>query len=184
MGWPRPRRRLVGLDVPGVTCGPGEVAEATYPGAPGRLMVADVAIARTKTGPLYLAAVLDCYSRRCLGWRTGTRLGPELVRRAVQEATNAQIRVPFGPHSAGSEVVVALSRRCAQAGVAVPPASSPSAIDGAVAESFFQALQRDLSGSPAWSTRTAAAEAITSWIHGAYNRGRIAFRSSALVQPA
>jgi putative transposase len=184
MQWPRRRQRLTPLHVPGVSSDPSQVAEATYPGAPGRLMVVDLGVAGTDAGPLYLAAVLDCYSRCALGWWTGTRRGPELIHNAVEEATEARRRSRSGSHWARGDAVLALSQRCALAGVEVPLGSSPSAVDAAVAESFFATLRRELSGSPAWRTRTDAAEAISSWIRDVYNCDRVGFQDRALAEPA
>jgi transposase InsO family protein len=167
-----------------VTIAANDVAEATYPGGPGRLMVVDLGVAGTEAGPLYLAAVLDCYSRSCLGWWTNTHPRPDLIRKAVADAAGA--RVPWQSRSRDDQgdVALALSQRCLQAGVEVPPGSSPSALDAAVAHSFFTTLCRELSGSPAWRTRTDAAEAISSWIQGVYNRDRVGFQDWALAEPA
>jgi transposase InsO family protein len=184
MPWPWRRQRFAPLGVHGVTSAPGEVAEAAYPGAPGRLMVADLGVAGTDAGPLYLAAVLDCYSRGCLGWWTDTRLGPHLIHHAVEEATDVLRRSLSGSRQARGDPVLALSARCAVAGVEVPPGSSPAAVDGAVAESFFATLRSELAGSPAWRTRTDAAEAISSWIRSVYNSDRVGFQDWALAEPA
>jgi putative transposase len=135
-----------------------------------------MAIANTAGGPLYLAAVLDCYSRHCLGWWLHRRLGPGLVVRAVQQAAFRPSR-PTGalaPAAREGEITLALATRCETAGIAVPPGASPSAIDGAVAESFFSTLRSDLVGAPSWATRTDAGEAIANWIEGRYNAARAA----------
>jgi hypothetical protein len=69
------------------------------------------------------------------------------------------------------DVTLAVTSRCETAGIAVPPGASPSAFDGAVAESFFSMLRQELADAP-WVTRSAAAEAMADWIEGCYNARR------------
>jgi putative transposase len=173
------RRRLRGFRVPGVTTAPEAVARHSHPTEPNRLWVTDVAVANSASGPLYVAVVLDCYSRHCLGWWIDRHLGPGLVIRAVEQAAPRRCAWPEQPLAAArpqDEVTLAVASRCETAGVAVPPGGSPSAIDGAVAHSFFSMLRSELVGDPSWATRTDAAESIASWIERRYN----ARRASAL----
>jgi putative transposase len=178
MRWPWRKHEPVFIQVPGITTAPAAIGRASYPVTPDRLLAADLGSARTDSGMLYVAAVLDCYSRRCLGWSTSERLAPELVIRAVRLAAVCRCRPSTGSSGqtrVGGEVALALAPRCAAAGIAVPPGASPSAIDGAVPDSFLSMLRSELVGTPAWRTRTDAAQAIAGWIAGTYNRDRVAF---------
>ena len=148
------------LRVTGLTTEPIAVADASHPQRPGHLFVADVAVAFTGSGRLCLAAVLDAYSRYCVGWATGGALRPELLIRAARAAV---------PARSVSVVALALASRCAATGIDVDPEATPGAMDGAVTHTFFKLLRQDLAGSPAWGNRTAAAEAVTTWIAKTYN---------------
>jgi putative transposase len=170
-----PRRRLTGLAVPGVTTAPEAVRRDSHPTEPNRLWLADVAVGNAGGGPLYLAAILDCYSRHCVGWWIDRHLSSGLVVRSVEQAALRR-RSSLVPGHAfadrGDDVTLAVTSRCETAGIAVPPGASPTAFDGAVAESFFSMLRQELSAAPAWGTRSAAAEAIADWIEGCYNARR------------
>jgi transposase InsO family protein len=159
----RPRRGRK-IRVRGLTTEPAAISAASHPQGPGRLFVADVAVAATDSGWLCLAAVLDCYSRYCAGWATDKGLRPELVERAAREAV---------PAVRAGEITLALSPRCAATGIEVHPEATPGAMDGAVANSFFKLLRVDLAGSPAWRSRGTAAEAIATWITQTYNPHRV-----------
>ena len=56
------------------------------PAAPNRLWVADLTEIATWEGKLYLAAVIDCYSRRCVGWAMAEHMRAELVVEALEMA--------------------------------------------------------------------------------------------------
>jgi putative transposase len=168
------RRTETTLRVPGLSTDPPVVGQASYPAAPGQLWLVDLAVGETKAGLLYLAAVLDCYSRYCLGWATARQLDPRVVNDAVRSAVASRGDAHLSAAGLPGEIALALSPRCRVAGISVPDGSEPSPIDAAVAESFFSMLSRDFAGSRIWLTRSGAAEAISGWIDGAYNRGRFA----------
>jgi putative transposase len=166
----------VPIQVPGVNTSPTAVGRASYPATPDKLWAADLTAVPTTSGAIYVAAVLDCYSRHCLGWSTGERLRPELVIRAVRLATGCHrpaLRSIVEPTPVAGEVALALGESCVAAGVAVVPGSSPSGVDGAVTTSFLRMLRRELVGTGVSLTRTDAAEAVASWITRTYNEDRI-----------
>ena len=82
----RRKRGKTTIRVPGVACAPDLVRRAWNPPEPNRLWVADITYVRTWEGWLYLAAVLDCHSRRCVGWSIADHLRAELVVDAVEMA--------------------------------------------------------------------------------------------------
>src|SRR5882757_2850988 len=98
------RGRPRGLRCSGVTTAPQAVVRDAHPVEPNRLWVADVAVAVTGGGPIYLAAVLDCHSHRCLGWWVDRRCRPRLLTSAVEQAVCRS-------RSLGPELVPATPRR-------------------------------------------------------------------------
>jgi putative transposase len=82
------RRRLRGLTRrdPAATAAPDLVERRFTPPAPDRLWVADITQQRTDQGWLYLAVVLDTFSRRIVGWSMAEHLRTELVLDALDMA--------------------------------------------------------------------------------------------------
>jgi putative transposase len=82
----RRRRGKTTIRVPGVRTAPDLVQRDFDPSAPNRLWAADITYIRTWEGWLYLASVMDCYSRRIVGWALADRLRAELVVDALEMA--------------------------------------------------------------------------------------------------
>ncbi|MCL4286172.1 MAG: IS3 family transposase [Thermoleophilia bacterium] len=82
----RKRRGKTTIRVPGVATSPDLVRREWNPSEPNRLWVADITYVRTWEGWLYPAAVIDCFSRKVVGWSIGDTLHAELVVDAVQMA--------------------------------------------------------------------------------------------------
>ena len=80
------RRGRTTVRVPGVRTAPDLVERDFSPTAPDRLWVADITFIRTWQGWLYLAAVMDCFSRRIVGWSMADHLRSELVVDALEMA--------------------------------------------------------------------------------------------------
>ena len=153
------------LDVVGVRSTAEAIRKASNPTVPNRLWIADLTAVRTGEGWLHLAAVLDCYSRSCVGWWVGPRRTRGLLTHAVQMAVARRWpAAALGHDRAGGEVALALGERCRTAGVALPRRAAPSTFDRAVAESFFAALRRELVEHRDWPTRTEADFALSQWI--------------------
>jgi putative transposase len=99
------RRGKTTIRVPGVATASDLVRRKWNPTEPNRLWVADITYVRTWEGWLYLAAGLDCHSRRCVGWSIADHLRAELVVDAVQMAISrrrpgARPRPPLRPRIA------------------------------------------------------------------------------------
>jgi len=92
------RRRRHGLTRrdPAATAAPDLVGRRFTPPAPDRLWVADITQQRTGEGWLYLAVVLDCFSRRIVGWSMAEHLRTELVLGALDMAVSQRQPAP-GP---------------------------------------------------------------------------------------
>jgi putative transposase len=142
---------------------------------PDRLWVSDITEHPTGEGRLYLAVVLDAWSRRVVGWSIADHLRAELVVDALQMAIWRR-RPPDGAivHSDhGCQYTCwAFGRRLRAAGLLGSMGSVGDAYDNAVAESFFGTLQLELLDRYHWSTRRQLANAIFEWIEAFYNPTR------------
>ena len=141
---------------------------------PNRLWVADITYLPTWAGFLYLAVVLDAYSRRIVGWSMATTLGTQLVLDALNMAVVT--RRPRGVihHSdQGSQYTsIAFGQRCREAGVRPSMGSVGDAYDNAMCESFFATLECELLERRRFKTQAEARIVIFDFIEGFYNPRR------------
>ena len=109
---------------------------------PIRLWVADITYIPTWSGFLYLAMVLDVYSRRIVGWAMETHLRTELILAALNMAITQRRPEAVIHHSdRGCQYTsYAFGKRCREAGVMPSMGSVGDAYDNAMAESFFASL--------------------------------------------
>jgi putative transposase len=146
---------------------------------PNQLWVADITYVPTWAGFLYLAVVLDAFSRRIVGWAMGHDLKAQLVLDALNMALTQ--RRPDGVihHSdQGSQYTsIAFGLRCKEAGVRPSMGSVGDAYDNAMCESFFATLECELLDRRKFRTKAEARMAVFQFIEGWYNPGR---RHSAL----
>ncbi len=143
---------------------------------PDRLWVSDVTEHATGEGKVYLAVVVDAWSRRVIGWSIADHIRAELVVDALQMAVWRR-QPPEGQaicHSDhGSQYTSwAFGRRLRAAGVLGSMGSIGDAYDNAMAESFFSTLQRELLDEQRWATRRQLALAVFEWIEAWYNPRR------------
>jgi putative transposase len=150
------------------------------PEAPDRLWVADITYVRTWEGWLYLAFVLDTYSRRLVGWSMANNLKTELVLDALNMAIYTRRPKPGLIHHSdrGSQYTsVEFGSRLKEAGLLPSMGSVADAYDNSMAESFVSTLKRELIHRHSWPNRQTARTAIFEYIEGFYNTRR---RHSAL----
>ena len=142
--------------------------------APDRLWVADITYIPTWSGFLYLAVVLDAFSRRIVGWSMATTLATQLVLDALNMALVT--RRPSGVihHSdQGSQYTsIEFGRRCRKAGVRPSMGSVGDAYDNAMCESFFATLECELLCQRRFQTQAEARSAVFEFVEGFYNRRR------------
>jgi len=171
------RRRLRGLTRrdPQAAPAPDLVERNFTPPAPDRLWVADITQQRTGEGWLYMAVVLDSFSRRIVGWSMADHLRTELVLDALDMAI-AQRQPGAGliHHSDHGCQYTSLTfgRRLQQAGLVASMGTIGDALDNAVAESFFATLECELLDRYDWPTRQALRTAVFDFIEVFYNRQR------------
>lgn len=142
--------------------------------APDRLWVADMTYIPTWSGWLYLAMVLDVYSRRVVGWAMDTNMRTELILEALQRAvTQRQPRGVIHHSDRGSQYTsYAFGKRCREAGVMPSMGSVGDAYDNAMAESFFATLEREVLNRRRFRSQAEARMAVFEWIEGWYNPHR------------
>ena len=117
----------------------------TAPG-PDRLWVADITYIPTWAGFLFLAVVLDAFSRRVVGWAMATHLKTQLVLDALEMALSQRKGrgVIFHSDQGSQYTSVAFGKRCEQAGVRPSMGSVGDCYDNAMWESFFATLECEL----------------------------------------
>jgi putative transposase len=152
---------------------------------PDQLWVADITYIPTWAGFLFLAIVLDVWSRRVVGWAMATHMRTELVLDALDMALAR--RKPRGVihHSdQGCQYTsLAFGRRCELMGVLPSMGSVGDAYDNAMAESFFGTLECELLDRYTFRTPAEARQAVFRYIEGWYNPRRrhssLGYRSPA-----
>jgi putative transposase len=142
--------------------------------APNVLWVADITYIPTWMGFLYLAVVLDVFSRRIVGWSMSTTLHVTVVLDALNMALT--MRRPRGVihHSdQGSQYAsIAFGNRCRNAKVRPSMGSVGDCYDNAMAESFFATLECELLDRSSFKTHAQARNAVFDFIEGFYNPQR------------
>ena len=169
------RRKFVTTTVKGDSRQAPDLVERNFAAeAPDRLWVADITYIPTWAGFLYLAVVLDAFSRRIVGWSMATTLAAQLVLDALNMALLT--RRPRGVihHSdQGSQYAsIGFGRRCRAAGVRPSMGSAGDAYDNAMCESFFATLECELLDRYRFKTQAEARTAIFEFIEGFYNPRR------------
>jgi len=142
---------------------------------PDQAWVADISYVWTEEGWLYLAVVLDLFSRRVVGWSMADHLRTELPLGALKMALG-QRRPELGMihHSDRGCQYASHDYRAALAadGITSSMSRKGDCWDNAVAESFFATFRAELSDHCRWATREAARTAIHDFIERFYNRQR------------
>ena len=149
-------------------------------GGPNRLWVADITYIATWAGFLYLAVVLDAWSRRIVGWAMTTHLRTELVLEALNMAFTQRRPANVIHHSdQGCQYTsIAFGQRCREMGVRPSTGSVGDAYDNAMCESFFATLECELLDRHRFKNQVEARLAVFDFIEGWYNPHR---RHSALA---
>ncbi|HET7077209.1 MAG TPA: IS3 family transposase [Chloroflexia bacterium] len=146
---------------------------------PNQLWVADITYVPTMAGFLYLAVIVDVWSRKVVGWAMANHLRTELVLDALNMALGQRRPRDVIHHSdQGSQYTsLAFGKRCKEAGVRPSMGSVGDAYDNALCESFFATLECELLERRRFASQVEARMACFSFIEGFYNPTR---RHSAL----
>lgn len=143
--------------------------------APDELWVADITYVPTWSGFVFLAVVLDAFSRKIVGWSMATHLRTSMVLDALNMAL--QMRKPDNVihHSdQGCQYTsIAFGLRCKEAGIRPSTGSVGDCYDNALCESFFATLECELIERSVFKTKAEAKMALFAFIEGFYNPRRI-----------
>lgn len=154
---------------------------------PNKLWVADITYIAPWAGFLYLAVVVDAWSRRVVGWAMANHLRTELVLAALDMAVGQRRPTEVIHHSdqggqprpwRGQYTALAFGNRCRLAGVRPSMGSVGDCYDNALCESFFATLECELLDRCTFRTRDEGRLAVFQFIEGWYNPHR---RHSALA---
>jgi putative transposase len=164
---------------PGAQAAPDLVERDFGVAGPDRLWVADITYVPTLSGTLYLAVVVDAFSRRVVGWSMASHLRTELVLSALDMALLHRTPREVIHHSDKGCQYTSLdfAARCQQAGVRLSTGTAGDCYDNAMCESFFATLECELIDRYRFASHSEAQRAIFSFIEGFYNPHR---RHSAL----
>lgn len=144
--------------------------------APNRLWLSDITYVPTDEGFLYVATVLDAFSRRVVGWSMSDRLYTELVLKALDMALENRGPIDgviFHSDHGCQYTSVAFGGRCRAVGIEPSMGTVGDAYDNAMAESFFASLECELIDRRQFRTREEARREVFSYIEGFYNTWRL-----------
>ena len=141
-----------------------------------RVWVADITYVATAEGFLYLAFILDVYSRRIVGWAMESHLRTELVVDALQMAVWRRKPASGLVHHSDQGVqytALSFSERLREVGITPSMGRTGSALDNAMAESFVSTLKTELVNRLEFPSRRAASSAIFEYLEIFYNTRRL-----------
>ena len=153
---------------------PNHLARAFNPTSPNRAWAGDVTFIATEEGWLYLAVILDLFSRRIVGWSVSDTNDTQLASRALRKALHARRPSSGLVHHTdrGSPYAsLAYSAVLRQYGLVASMSRAGDCYDNAVVESFFGTLKTEL-GYDLYPSRAAAAAVLQEYIEGFYNPQR------------
>ncbi len=138
---------------------------------PDRLWVGDITYVPTWSGFLFLAVVVDAWSRKVVGWAMANHLRTELVLDALNMALHQRRPDDVICHTdQGSQYTsVAFGARCREAGVRPSMGSRGDAYDNSLCESLFATLEWELLDLHRFPTQSQAKMAVFEFIEGWYN---------------
>lgn len=180
VGCHRRRRRTLTRRDPQAQPAPDLVERNFQADVPNQLWVADLTYLTTGEGWLYLAVILDAFSRQIVGWAMASHLRAELVLEALELALWRRQPAPGLIHHSdqGSQyTALAFGQRLRRAGLVASMGTAGDAYDNALMEAFFATLKSELAAAQPWPTRQAARTAVFAYLECWYNPHR---RHSAL----
>lgn len=155
---------------------PNRLAQLPAPSAPNQIWVGDITGIRTEEGWLYLAGIMDFYSRRIVGWAMDQNSDTQLVLSAWNMAqTHRQPPPELVFHSdRGCQYASAAFRHALAQSQTLPSMSRKACCyDNAAMESFWSTLKQELIYRRCFQTRAQARQAIFDFIEAFYNRQRL-----------
>lgn len=162
----------------GATAAQDRVKRDFNPTGPDRVWCGDITCLRTGEGWLYLATVIDLYSRRVIGWSVADHMRTELVANALNMAIatrggSVDAGIVFHSDKGSQYTSTSFSQLCNSHGVLQSMGATGVCWDNAAAESFFGTLKREHANRRHWATRADARRDLIRWIEGWYNQRRL-----------
>ena len=146
------------------------------PDAPDVIWVADLTYISLRSEFVYLATILDAYSRRCIGWNLSTRIDTNLALGALEEALATREVKPGLIHHSDRGVQYAsyaYTERLLSSGMQISMSAKGNAYDNAKAESFFKTLKQEEVYLKQYQTFEEASANIGQFIDDVYNTKRL-----------
>jgi putative transposase len=146
------------------------------PDRPDAVWVTDITYLATGEGWLYLAAIVDCYSRAVVGWATATHMRDELCLAALDDAIARRNPPPGLIHHSdrGSQYTSHdYQKRLRDNHIVCSMSRKGNCWDNAVAESLWATIKRELTDGEAWATTAELNAALFEYIEVFYNRERL-----------
>jgi transposase InsO family protein len=154
---------------------PNRLAEAPTPNAPNQIWVGDITYIKAGERWLYLAAILDLYSRKIVGWAMSERIDADLILKALsmallhrQPPANLLFHSDRGVQYASGDY----RRALAQAGLTASMSRKGNCYDNAAMESFWSTLKMEMVYRRAFISHSQARNEIFDYIETFYNRQR------------
>lgn len=142
---------------------------------PGIKFVGDITYIHTWQGFIYLATVIDCYSKRVVGWAVKDHMRVELVEEALKNAAATTLIEPSAIfHSDRGSVYTSEKYRALVAGLGMRSSTGRTGVcwDNSLAESFFSMLKNERVYRTVYATKALAKRDVISYIEGFYNSRR------------
>jgi transposase InsO family protein len=160
----------------GLAIAPNRLKQQPRPDAPDRTWVADITYIATAQGWLYLAAVMDLYSRRIVGWAVADHLKSSLPQQALSRALQARrpCRGLLHHSDRGIQYASHEYRSLLQSNQFLSSMSAQgNCYDNAAMESFFSTLKTELLHRQNWQSQAEVRLAVFDYIETFYNRRRL-----------
>jgi transposase InsO family protein len=177
---PRPFRVTTEADAQAAAAMPDLVGRDFTADRPGVKFVGDITYIHTWAGFIYLATVIDCYSKKVVGWSIADHMRTELVEQALNNAAATSTIEPLAVfHSDRGSVYTSADYRRLVTDLGMRSSTGRTGVcwDNAMAESFFSALKNERVYRTVYATKAQARRDVIAYIEGFYNSRR---RHSAL----
>lgn len=172
---PRPFRITTTADAEAAATMPDLVKRDFTALQPGMKFVGDITYIHTWEGFIYLATVIDCYSKKVVGWSIADHMRTELVKDALKNAAATTVIQPKAIwHSDRGSVYTSSDYRTLVTTVGMRSSMGKTGVcwDNAMAESFFSSLKNERVYRTVYATKAQARTDIITYIEGFYNNRR------------
>ena len=172
---PRPFRVTTDADVEAAASMPDLVKRDFTADRPGIKFVGDITYIHTWQGFIYLATVIDCYSKKVVGWSIADHMRTELVADALKNAAaTSVVEAEAIFHSDRGSVYTSAEYRALVTELGMRSSMGRTGVcwDNAMAESFFSALKNERVYRTVYATKRHARRDVIAYIEGFYNSRR------------